>query len=157
MGYGQDLEGVREVLDAVASSEPRILEDPKPVFVAQEFEADGVLIKFSVWARREIYLEIRSTLQIAVRREFDARKIAVLGSRMILDGGRMEADGIEAGRTNADGTDAGDAPAGTEALRLLAFARRERVAKALPQGAPLAPGFFSAHGDDHRRRVVMTA
>ncbi|MFT5353742.1 MAG: small-conductance mechanosensitive channel [Polyangiales bacterium] len=89
VGYGQDLEEVREVLDALATAEPRILEEPKPIFVAQDFEADGVLIKFSVWARREIFVEVRSALQIAVRREFDAKKIAVSGSRMILDGGRI--------------------------------------------------------------------
>ncbi|MFK8002713.1 MAG: mechanosensitive ion channel family protein [Polyangiales bacterium] len=88
VGYGQNLEGVRQLLETLAGDEPRILEEPKPVFVAQDFEADGVLIKFSVWARREIYLEVRSSLQIAIRREFDANKIAVPGSRMILDGGR---------------------------------------------------------------------
>lgn len=90
VGYGQDLDEVRELLEKLAGNEPRILEEPKPVFVAQDFEADGVLIKFSVWARREIFLEVRSSLQIAVRREFDANKIAVPGSRMILDGGRID-------------------------------------------------------------------
>ena len=90
VGYGQDLEDVRKLLDALAAAESRILEEPKPLFVAQDFEADGVLIKFSVWARREIFLEVRSSLQIAVRREFDANKIAIPGSRMILDGGRID-------------------------------------------------------------------
>ncbi len=87
VGYGQGLEQVRAILDGIAAREPRILEEPKPVFVAQDFEADGVLIKFSVWARREIYLEVRSELQIEVRRQFDAEAIAVPGSRMIFDPG----------------------------------------------------------------------
>ena len=87
VGYGENLEHVREILLELAAEEPRILEEPKPIFVAQDFEADGVLLQFSSWARREIFLDVRSALQIAVRRRFDERGIAVPGSRWILERG----------------------------------------------------------------------
>lgn len=89
VGYGENLERVRELLFELAAEEPRILEEPKPIFVAQDFEADGVLLQFSSWVRREIFLEVRSSLQIAVRRRFDERGIAVPGSRWILDRGEV--------------------------------------------------------------------
>jgi len=89
VGYGEDLESVREILLELAEEEPRILEEPKPIFFCQDFEADGVLLQFSSWARREIYLDVRSALQIAVRKRFDERGISVPGSRWILERGEV--------------------------------------------------------------------
>lgn len=89
VGYGEDLERVRGILEAIAHDEPRILEEPKPIFLVQDFEANGVLLQFSVWVRRQIFLEVRSALQVAVRRRFDEERVAVPSSRWILEKGEL--------------------------------------------------------------------
>ena len=90
VGYGENLEEVRDLLLQLAEEEPRILEDPKPIFFCQDFEANGVLLQFSSWTRREAFLEVRSALQIAVRKRLDERGISVPVSRWILERGDVQ-------------------------------------------------------------------
>ncbi|HJK94924.1 MAG TPA: mechanosensitive ion channel family protein [Polyangiaceae bacterium LLY-WYZ-15_(1-7)] len=76
VGYGTNLDRLRALLEEVADAEPRALTEPKPLIFVQEFEPTGVRVQFSVWMRREVFIEVRARLQAAVRTKLDEAGIA---------------------------------------------------------------------------------
>ncbi|MCB9613620.1 MAG: mechanosensitive ion channel family protein [Sandaracinus sp.] len=84
-GYGTDLQQVRELLLEIADSEPRVLDEPRPLVFVQEFEATSVRLQFSVWARRELFVDVRTAMQAAVHRRFDEEGVERPMARMMLD------------------------------------------------------------------------
>ncbi len=84
-GYGADLQRVRELLLEIADAEPRVLDEPRPLVFVQEFEATSVRLQFSVWARRELFLDVRTTLHAEVHRRFDEEGIDRPLARMLVN------------------------------------------------------------------------
>lgn len=84
-GYGANLQRVRELLLEIADAEPRVLDEPRPVIFVQEFEAMSVRLQFSVWARRELFVDVRATLQAEVHRRFDEEGIDRPLARMLVN------------------------------------------------------------------------
>ncbi len=74
-GYGADLQRVRDLLLELAAADPRVLDEPQPLVFVQEFEVTSVRMQFSCWARREVFLEVRTALQSAVHRRFEEEGI----------------------------------------------------------------------------------
>jgi small-conductance mechanosensitive channel len=77
VAYKEDLDRVRRVLLEVAEKEPVCLKNPKPVFIFQGFGESSMDVQFSVWAKRESFLELRNGIAIAVKRSFDAHGIEI--------------------------------------------------------------------------------
>lgn len=77
VAYRQDLEQVQRVLFEVADANPLALEEPAPLLIAQGFGESSVDYQFSVWAKRENYLELRNGLQREIKSAFDRNDIEI--------------------------------------------------------------------------------
>lgn len=77
VAYKEDIDRVREILFDIARLNPLCLEEPKPLFIFTGFGASSLDIQFSVWAKRENFLEVRNTLQTEIKKVFDAKGIEI--------------------------------------------------------------------------------
>lgn len=77
VAYKEDLNRVRDVLMDVADRNPLCLEEPKPVFIYRGFGESSLNFQFSVWAKRENFLELRNGIQIQIKQAFDEERIEI--------------------------------------------------------------------------------
>jgi small-conductance mechanosensitive channel len=77
VAYKEDLERVRDVLFEVADRNPLCLEEPRPLFIYQGFGDSALTFQFSVWAKRENFLELRTSIQLEIKEAFDAHDIEI--------------------------------------------------------------------------------
>lgn len=77
VAYREDIAKVREVLMELAYQNPICLDEPAPMFIFTGFGESSLNIQFSVWAKRENFLELRNTLQEEVKVAFDAAGIEI--------------------------------------------------------------------------------
>lgn len=77
VAYKEDLSRVREVLEAVAAKNPLCLEEPKPLYIFQGFGESSLDIQFSVWAKRENFLELKNKIHEEIKKAFDAKGIEI--------------------------------------------------------------------------------
>lgn len=73
----EDIGRVRELLFAVAEANPLCLEEPKPLFIVAGFGASSIDLQFSVWAKRENFLELKNSMYEEIKRAFDAHGIEI--------------------------------------------------------------------------------
>lgn len=73
----EDIGRVRELLFAVAEANPLCLEEPKPLFIVAGFGASSIDLQFSVWAKRENFLELKNGMYEEIKRAFDAHGIEI--------------------------------------------------------------------------------
>lgn len=77
VAYKEDLVRVRDVLMELADTNPLWLEDPAPLFIFQGFADSALNIQFSVWARRENFLDLRNSIAENVKAAFDRAGIEI--------------------------------------------------------------------------------
>lgn len=77
VAYKEDLEKVRKVLFEVAERNPLCLEEPEPLFIFQGFGDSSLNIQFSVWAKREQWLDLRNTIAEEIKGAFDRAGIEI--------------------------------------------------------------------------------
>ncbi|WP_019591294.1 mechanosensitive ion channel family protein [Thioalkalivibrio sp. ALE20] len=77
VAYHADIVRVREILMDVADREPLCLEEPRPLFIFLEFGDSALKLQFSVWAKRENFLDLRNRMHIAVKKAFDDAGIEI--------------------------------------------------------------------------------
>jgi small-conductance mechanosensitive channel len=77
VAYKEDINRVRDALLAVAERNPLCLDDPAPLFIFSGFGDSALEIQFSVWARREKFLDLRNTMQAEIKGAFDAAGIEI--------------------------------------------------------------------------------
>ncbi|WP_019021965.1 mechanosensitive ion channel family protein [Thioalkalivibrio sp. ALE23] len=77
VAYHADIVRVREILTDVADREPLCLEEPRPLFIFLEFGDSALKLQFSVWAKRENFLDLRNRMHIAVKKAFDEAGIEI--------------------------------------------------------------------------------
>lgn len=77
VAYRSDLKEVRDILMAVAESNPLCLEEPKPLFIFLEYGDSALKIQFSVWANREQFLDLRNSMHEQVKEALDAAGIEI--------------------------------------------------------------------------------
>lgn len=77
VAYKEDIERVRRVLNTVADLNPLCLEEPKPVFIFQGFGDSAINLQFSVWTKKENFLELKNSIQIAIKETFDREGIEI--------------------------------------------------------------------------------
>lgn len=73
----EDIGRVRELLFAVAEANPLCLEEPGPLFIVAGFGASSIDLQFSVWAKRENFLELKNGMYEEIKRAFDAHGIEI--------------------------------------------------------------------------------
>ncbi len=77
VAYKEDLNRVRDLLMEVADRNPLCLEEPKPVFIYKGFGDSSLDFQFSVWVKRENFLDLRNGIQIEIKEAFDAGQIEI--------------------------------------------------------------------------------
>lgn len=77
VAYKEDLKKVRTVLDAVADKNPLCLEEPKPLYIFQGFGESSLDIQYSVWAKRENYLNLKNSIHEEIKNSFDEHGIEI--------------------------------------------------------------------------------
>ena len=77
VAYKEDIEHVIRVLREVADREPLCLDEPEPVVLHTGFGDSAVQLQFSAWAARENVRDVRTKLQIELKKAFDAAGIEI--------------------------------------------------------------------------------
>ena len=77
VAYHTDLKQLRDVLMGVAEGNPVCLEEPKPLFIFLEYGDSALKIQFSVWARREKFLDLRNSMHEGVKAALDEAGIEI--------------------------------------------------------------------------------
>lgn len=77
VAYKEDINRVRDVLFAVAETNPVCLDEPPPLFIFLGFGDSALDIQFSVWAKRENFLALRNTITAEIKGAFDTAEIEI--------------------------------------------------------------------------------
>lgn len=77
VAYKENIKRVEEVLFEVADANPLCLEEPKPLLIFLGFGDSSINLQFSVWARRENFLDLRNSIQTEIKEAFDAQGIEI--------------------------------------------------------------------------------
>ncbi|MFT6926626.1 MAG: small-conductance mechanosensitive channel [Psychromonas sp.] len=77
IAYKENIEKVKTILQQVASDNPLSLEEPKPVYIFQGFEDSCLSLQFSVWAKRENFLELKNSIYEQIKIAFDKEEIEI--------------------------------------------------------------------------------
>ena len=77
VAYKEDLKKVRAILEEVAEKNPLCLEEPKPRYIFQGFGASSLDIQFSVWAKRENFLDLKNSIYDEIKTAFDEQGVEI--------------------------------------------------------------------------------
>ena len=77
VAYKEDLKKVRAILEEVADKNPLCLEEPKPRYIFQGFGASSLDIQFSVWAKRENFLDLKNSIYDEIKTAFDEQGVEI--------------------------------------------------------------------------------
>ena len=68
---------VRELLMAIAESNPLILQEPTPHFYVRRFAEYGVELVFGVWFSKNDFIAVKNSIMIEIQRKFEKERIAI--------------------------------------------------------------------------------
>jgi small-conductance mechanosensitive channel len=71
VAYKEDIAKVRALLFAAAERNPLGLEDPKPLFVFLGYGDSDLQMQFSVWCKRENFVDLKNSLYTDIKLTFD--------------------------------------------------------------------------------------
>ena len=77
VAYKENLERVRDLLFEVADRNPICLDEPKPLFIMQKYGDSAIEFQFSAWTLQENFLELRTGLQLEIKKAFDEQGIEI--------------------------------------------------------------------------------
>ena len=77
VAYKEDIKKVRAILEEVAEKNPLSLEEPKPRYMFQGFGESSLDIQFSVWAKRENFLDLKNSIYEEIKNAFDKQGIEI--------------------------------------------------------------------------------
>ena len=77
VAYKEDIKTVRKVLERVAGANPLCLDEPKPIFVFLGFGESSLDMQFSVWVKREKFIDLKNSIHEEIKEAFDAEGIEI--------------------------------------------------------------------------------
>ena len=77
VAYKEDINKVRDVLQEVADKNPLCLEEPQPLFIFIGFGESSIDLQFSVWVKREEYLNLKNSIQMEIKAAFTKENIEI--------------------------------------------------------------------------------
>ena len=77
VAYKEDLDRVRDICLDVADRNPVCLIEPRPLFIFKGYGDSSLNFQFSVWATRETYLELLTSIHLDIKRRFDEEGIEI--------------------------------------------------------------------------------
>ncbi|MEN6445813.1 MAG: mechanosensitive ion channel family protein [Candidatus Cloacimonas sp.] len=77
VSYDDDVNKVQNLLLDIVTSEPMALKDPAPMFLVDKFADSGINLLFGVWAKKEDYSNLKTSLMIAIKDRFKQENIEI--------------------------------------------------------------------------------
>jgi len=77
VAYKEDIKKVRKILERVAQANPLCLDEPKPIFVFLGFGESSLDMQFSVWVKREKFIDLKNSIHEEIKEAFDAEGIEI--------------------------------------------------------------------------------
>jgi len=77
VAYKENIKHVRKVMEKVADANLLCLDEPEPKFIFKGFGESSLDIQFSVWAKRENFIELKNTIYEEIKDAFDAEGIEI--------------------------------------------------------------------------------
>jgi small-conductance mechanosensitive channel len=77
VAYKEDIKRVRKVLEQVAEGNPLCLDEPKPIFVFLGFGESSLDMQFSVWVKREKFIDLKNSIHEEIKEAFDLEGIEI--------------------------------------------------------------------------------
>jgi small-conductance mechanosensitive channel len=77
VAYKEDIKAVRRVLEQVAEANPLCLDEPKPIFVFLGFGESSLDMQFSVWVKKENFIDLKNSIHEEIKEAFDAEGIEI--------------------------------------------------------------------------------
>ncbi|WP_438970635.1 mechanosensitive ion channel family protein [Methylophaga sp.] len=77
VAYKEDIKRVRAVLEAVAADNLLCLDEPKPIFIFLGFGESSLDMQFSVWVKRENFLDLKNSIHEEIKEAFDKEGIEI--------------------------------------------------------------------------------
>jgi len=77
VAYKEDLSRVRDVLRDVADANPLCLDEPEPLFIFKGYGDSALEMQFSVWGKRENYLDLLNAIHLEIKATFDTNGIEI--------------------------------------------------------------------------------
>jgi len=77
VAYKENIQKVKDILQRVAFDNPLCLEEPKPIYIFQGFEDSSLSLQFSVWAKRENFLDLKNSMYEQIKNAFDKEHIEI--------------------------------------------------------------------------------
>ncbi len=77
IGYDDDIDKARELIQEIIASDERVLKDPAPVVVVSELGDSSVNLTTRVWSSVDDYWDILFDTTEKVKKRFDAEKISI--------------------------------------------------------------------------------
>lgn len=77
VAYKEDIRRVSRVLFDVSDKNPLCLEEPKPLLIFLGFGDSSIDLQFSVWGKRDNFLDLMNSIKIEIKEAFDANGIEI--------------------------------------------------------------------------------
>ena len=77
VAYKENIAKVKEILEKVAFDNLLCLEEPKPLYIFQGFEDSSLSLQFSVWTKRENFLDLKNSMYEQIKNAFDDENIEI--------------------------------------------------------------------------------
>jgi small conductance mechanosensitive channel len=77
IGYGDDIDHARQVIEGVISQDDRVLKDPAPAVVVSELADSSVNFKIRVWTNSDDYWGFYFDTTEKIKKQFDAEGISI--------------------------------------------------------------------------------
>jgi small-conductance mechanosensitive channel len=88
VAYREDISKVRDLLFQLAENNPLSLEEPKPLFIFLGFGDSAINLQFSLWAKRENFLDLKNAIQEEIKTAFETAGIEIpFPQRTLVAGG----------------------------------------------------------------------
>lgn len=77
VAYKEDMQEVQRILIQAADANPKVLEEPRPLFIFLGFGDSSLDFQFSVWTRREDFLDVLNTVKMDIKNALDAHDVEI--------------------------------------------------------------------------------
>lgn len=75
IAYKENIETVKEILFDLAKNQSLCLTDPEPSFYFLGFGDSSIDLQFSVWTKKENFLDLKNIMYLSIKKTFDEKNI----------------------------------------------------------------------------------
>jgi len=77
VAYGEDMDRVKGLIEAVADNNPLCLSEPRPMIIFQGFGSSSVDVQVSVWVLSKHFMDLRNSLPLEIKKSFDTEGVEI--------------------------------------------------------------------------------